>query len=195
MSQIKDIVFFILLCLFSYSCGNVDGNTAKASEEESTVERVFIGNLGLSLDIPFKFDQTNFRTQISSDLNDEFRTVETYTHNEAVGSYIKIRCVEYYDNVDITRLKVIDDGVDELTGADSSDGLISRTDDDIIVDDNAGTVTEGLFSVGQNEKFGFYQAVFSREGRLYQIMGVYEASDIRAKQRIENIVKSISIKN
>jgi len=186
----------LLLCLsitsfvFVSSCKS-GTNDAGSKTKESDWKTTKLGSLGLSVDAPFTFIESDITSQLTPSVRKLVKTMETFVKNQKDESY-SINAVEYQPDASLNMDAAVNGAIREMTmksGGKTSD----RKDKKTQIDGNDATVTTVTIATKENDDMELQMAIIGKDKKMYQVMGIYKKDNTTSAENTSRIISSIKI--
>ena len=195
----KSIYIYLLAILIGgfVSCNEPASKVEELPETEVNTKaddgwkRVSTGTMGLSVECPFEFKETNLRTEIDPEINHLISKMETYMHTANTSVYM-LNSVEYQPEVEVSLTGAIDGGINSMVQT-VQGTLLSRNDVETTVSGNKGVLTTGTVSSPAGT-FYIQNTTLNIGQKLYQIMGINMVEDKTGEADIKRFIESAQIK-
>lgn len=186
----------LLLCLsitaflFISSCKN-GTNDAGSKTKESNWKTTKLGSLGLSVDAPFTFTESDITDQLTPSVKKLIKKMETFVKEQKNESY-SINAVEYQPDVSLNMDAAVNGAIREMT-LKSSGKTSDRKDKKTQIDGNEATITTVTIATQDNDDMELQMAIIGKEKKMYQVMGIYKKSNTTSAENTSRILSSIKI--
>jgi hypothetical protein len=175
--------FLLAACILMSSCKN--------SSPETKWEKIELGSMGLSVEVPFTFKEKNIESQLTPAVKKLIKKMETFVNDEK-GSYYAINMAEYGDEVEFTMDRAVDGALNEMRQ--KAGGKISNRKDEMKkINGNEASLTSATITDRNDSKMEFQMAIINKGQKMYQLMGLYKQGSDEARKNTAKMLESIRI--
>ncbi|MBK7290334.1 MAG: hypothetical protein IPI78_08960 [Chitinophagaceae bacterium] len=186
----------LLLCLsitafvFISSCKSGTNDEVNKTKE-SNWKTTKLGSLGLSVDAPFAFTESDITNQLTPSVKKLIKKMETFVKDQKNESY-SINAVEYQPDATLNLDAAVNGAIREIalkSGGKTSD----RNDKKNQIDGNDATITTVTIATENNGDMELQMAIIGKDKKMYQAMGIYKKDNTTAAENTSRIISSIKI--
>ena len=171
----------LLLCLsitafvFISSCKSGTNDEVNKTKE-SNWKTTKLGSLGLSVDAPFAFTESDITNQLTPSVKKLIKKMETFVKDQKNESY-SINAVEYQPDATLNLDAAVNGAIREIAQ----------------IDGNDATITTVTIATENNGDMELQMAIIGKDKKMYQAMGIYKKDNTTAAENTSRIISSIKI--